>query len=194
VKNSLLLTLLSTGTPMMLMGDEVRRTQRGNNNAYCLDDESTWFDWSAVARHADIHRFVRQLIAIRMARTLPLQRFDTTLNELIRQHRIEWHGVTLHEPDWTDTSHSLAATINIDDGQAALHFVINAYWEALEFAIPPLDGNYIPWRYCVNTFRMPPADISVWSEAETVNRETVIVQPRSIVVLATKFNDVGTRQ
>jgi glycogen operon protein len=179
---------------MMLMGDEVRRTQRGNNNAYCLDDESTWFDWSAVARHADIHRFVRQLIALRMARALPLQRFDTTLNELIRQHRVEWHGVTLGEPDWGDASHSLAATIHVDADRVALHLVMNAYWEPLAFAIPPLDGNHLPWRCCVDTFRMPPADISVWSEAETVNRETVIVQPRSIVVLATKFNDVGTRQ
>jgi isoamylase len=194
VKNSLLLTLLSTGTPMMLMGDEVRRTQRGNNNAYCLDDESTWFDWSAVARHADIHRFVRQLIALRMARALPLQRFDTTLNELIRQHRVEWHGVTLGEPDWGDASHSLAATIHVDDGQAALHFVMNAYWEPLAFAIPSLDGDHLPWRCCVDTFRMPPADISDWSEAQIVQGETVIVQPRSIVVLVTKFNDVGTRQ
>jgi isoamylase len=194
VKNSLLLTLLSTGTPMMLMGDEVRRTQRGNNNAYCLDDESTWFDWSAVARHADIHRFVRQLIALRMARALPLQRFDTTLNELIRQHRVEWHGVTLGEPDWGDASHSLAATIHVDADRVALHLVMNAYWEPLAFAIPSLDGDHLPWRCCVDTFRMPPADISDWSEAQIVQGETVIVQPRSIVVLVTKFNDVGTRQ
>ena len=194
VKNFLVLTLLSTGTPMMLMGDEVRRTQRGNNNAYCLDDETTWFDWSAVARHADIHRFFRQLIAFRMARTLPLERFDMTLNELITRHRVEWHGVTLGEPDWGDASHSLAATMHFDADRVALHFVINAYWEPLAFAIPPLDENHLPWRRCVDTFRMPPADISVWSEAEIVQGETVIVQPRSIVVLVTKFNDVGTRQ
>jgi glycogen operon protein len=194
VKNFLVLTLLSTGTPMLLMGDEVRRTQCGNNNAYCLDDETTWFDWSAVARHADIHRFVRQLVVFRTARALPLERFDMTLNELITQHRIEWHGVTLGEPDWGDASHSLAATMHFDADRVALHFMMNAYWEALTFAIPLLDESHLPWRCCVDTFRLSPADISVWSEAETVLGETVIVQPRSIVMLVTKFNDTGTRE
>jgi glycogen operon protein len=194
VKNFLVLTLLSTGTPMLLMGDEVRRTQRGNNNAYCLDDETTWFDWSAVARHADIHRFVRQLIAFRMARTIPLERFDMTLNELIAQHPIEWHGVTLGEPDWGDASHSLAATIHFDADRLALHLMVNAYWEALAFEIPPLDEKHLAWRCCVDTFATSAADISVWSEAETVRGGTLIVQSRSIVVLVTKFDDVGTRR
>jgi glycogen operon protein len=194
VKNFLVLTLLSTGTPMLLMGDEVRRTQRGNNNAYCLDDETTWFDWSAVARHADIHRFVRQLVVFRTARALPLERFDMTLNELITQHRIEWHGVTLGEPDWGDVSHSLAATMHFDADRVALHFMINAYWEALAFAIPQLDENHAQWRCCVDTFRPSPADICVWSESETVQGQTLILQPRSIVVLVTKFHEAGIRE
>ena len=58
MKNFLALELLSAGTPMMLMGDEVRRTQRGNNNAYCQDNELSWFDWGQLERHADVHRFV----------------------------------------------------------------------------------------------------------------------------------------
>jgi isoamylase len=187
VKNFLMLTLLATGTPMLLMGDEVRRTQGGNNNAYCLDDETTWFDWSAVAQHADIHRFVRELIALRMARTLPLERFDMTLNELITQRHIEWHGVALGQPDWSDVSHSLAATIHFDADRVALHVMVNAYWEALTFAIPPRGENDVPWRCCVDTYRASPADISVWSEAETVLGETLIVRARSIVVLVTRL-------
>jgi glycogen operon protein len=172
---------------MLLMGDEVRRTQGGNNNAYCLDDETTWFDWSAVARHADIHRFVRELVALRMARTLPLERFDMTLNELITQRHIEWHGVALGQPDWGHASHSLAATIHFDADGVALHVMVNAYWEALAFAIPPLGENHVPWRCCVDTYRASPADISSWSEAETVLGETLIVPPRSIVVLVARF-------
>jgi isoamylase len=192
VKNFLVLTLLSTGTPMLLMGDEVRRTQGGNNNAYCLDDETTWFDWSALARHTDIYRFVRHLVVFRTARALPLERFDITLNELIMRHRVEWHGVTLGEPDWGDMSHSLAATMHFDADRVAMHFMINAYWKALTFAIPQLDGRHAQWRCCVDTFRPPPADISVWSESETVQGRTVIVQPRSIVVLITKLADGGS--
>jgi glycogen operon protein len=194
VKNCLALTLLSTGTPMLLMGDEVRRTQCGNNNAYCLDEETTWFDWSAVGRHANLHRFVRQLIAFRRARTLPVERFDMTLNELIAQHPVEWHGVTLGEPDWGDASHSLAATVHFKTDRIVLHLMINAYWEALAFAIPPLDENHGSWRCCVDTFRASPRDICAWAEAETVHGETFIVQARSIAVLVTKFQDVGTEQ
>ena len=60
--------MLSLGVPMILMGDEVRRTQGGNNNAYCHDDEANWFDWSLVEKHADVHRFVKLLLARRLLR------------------------------------------------------------------------------------------------------------------------------
>ena len=75
VKNFLTLTMLAVGTPMLLMGDEVRRTQRGNNNAYCINDETTWFDWDLVVRHGDVHRFAKELIALRVSRNLPIERF-----------------------------------------------------------------------------------------------------------------------
>ena len=192
VKNFLALTLFATGTPMLLMGDEIRRTQGGNNNGYCLDDETAWFDWSGIERHAEIHRFVRQLIAFRKARMLPLERSTMTLNELIAQHRVEWHGVALGKPDWSDHSHSLAATFRFDADAVVLHLMINAYWEPLAFAIPPPDENYLPWRRCVDTFRAAPEDIRGWSDAQTVRDGTFVVQPRSIVVLVTKANDPGT--
>ena len=66
VKNLLTVTMLSLGVPMILMGDEVRHTQRGNNNAYCQDNEISWFDWTLVAKHADVHRFVTLLTARRL--------------------------------------------------------------------------------------------------------------------------------
>jgi glycogen operon protein len=178
---------------MLLMGDEICRTQQGNNNAYCIDDETTWFDWSAIARHAEIHRFVKQLIGFRNARMLPLERFDLTLNELIARHRVEWHGTALGEPDWSDSSHSLAATFHFDDDQLALHLMINAYWEPLTFAIPRLDERYSAWRCCVDTFRPAPHDARAWSDAEAVRSATSVVQPRSIVVLVTKSNSVETQ-
>ena len=63
VKNLLAVTLLSLGVPMILMGDEIRRTQGGNNNDYCQDNETNWFDWSLLEKHADVHRFVTLLNA-----------------------------------------------------------------------------------------------------------------------------------
>ena len=65
IKNFLTVTLLSLGVPMLLMGDEARRSQRGNNNAYCQDNETSWFDWNLVRRHAGLHRFVGLLAARR---------------------------------------------------------------------------------------------------------------------------------
>ncbi len=66
IKNLLTCTMLSLGMPMIMMGDEVRRTQRGNNNAYCQDNETSWFDWTLISKHADMHRFVTLLIARRL--------------------------------------------------------------------------------------------------------------------------------
>ena len=186
IKNFFTLTLFATGTPMLLMGDEIRRTQRGNNNAYCLDDETTWFDWSALTRNADLHRFVTQLIALRNAKALPLQRVDVTLNELIAGYRIEWHGVALGEADWGDDSHSLAATFRFEADAVAVHLMINAYWKALAFAVPELEENYLPWRRCLDTFRGTPEDVCRWTDAPAMSDATFVVQPRSIVMLVTR--------
>ncbi len=132
IKNLLTLTLLAIGTPMLLMGDEVRRSQRGNNNAFCQDSEISWFDWSLVERNADIYRFTKALIALRLNRDLPTERLDMSLTELLRRQPVEWHGVKLYAPDWSYSSHSLAATIRLLGYEAFLHIIINAYWEPLE--------------------------------------------------------------
>ena len=113
---------------MLLMGDEVRRSQDGNNNAYCQNTEISWFDWSLVEKHADIRRFAKALIMFRMNRDLPVERLDVTLNELLRRQPFQWHGVKLNAPDWGDQSHSLAATVPLLGYRLRLHLIINAYW------------------------------------------------------------------
>ena len=182
VKNFLTLTLLGIGTPMLLMGDEVRRTQGGNNNAYCQNNEISWFDWNLVEKHADVHRFVKALIAFRMNRDLPIERLDMTLNELLREQPIQWYGVKLNAPDWGDQSHTLAATVPLLGYQLLLHLIINAYWEPLEFEIPALEGQE-SWRRCVDTYLNPPDDICRWADAQSVQGSTCRVQPRSVVIL-----------
>ena len=64
VKNFFTITLLALGVPMILMGDEIRRTQQGNNNAYCQDNETNWLDWNLLDRHGDLHRFVKKIIRL----------------------------------------------------------------------------------------------------------------------------------
>ena len=83
VKNFLTVTLMSLGVPMILMGDEVRRTQRGNNNAYCQDNEISWFDWTLVEKHADVHRFVSLLIARRLLRDVEHERQRVSLTTML---------------------------------------------------------------------------------------------------------------
>jgi isoamylase len=186
VKNFLALTLLSVGTPMLLMGDEVRRTQGGNNNAYCQNNELSWFDWELVSRHADVLRFAKQLIAFRMMRDLPIERYGMTLSELLAQQLMEWHGTKLRAPDWGRDSHSLAGTLSFDEGRFFMHLMINAYWEPLAFEIPPLDAGFESWRRCLDTFLDAPDDICPWHDAVTIHTARYTVQPRAIAVLISK--------
>jgi isoamylase len=86
--------------PMILMGDEVLRTQFGNNNAYCQNNEISWFDWHLVEQHADVLRFVTLLNARRRVRDMTHERQRWSLNELIRQSSKTWHGVKVGQPDW----------------------------------------------------------------------------------------------
>jgi len=185
VKNFLAATLLSIGTPMLLMGDEVRRTQRGNNNAYCQDNEISWFDWSLLEKHRDIHRFVKILIEIRRReteRTLP----NLTLNQLLARARLECHGVKLHRPDWSNQSHSLAITASAVSADLDLYLVLNAYWEPLRFELsPPVpEAGLGGWRRWLDTFLEAPDDICPISNAPLVAGSSYLVNPRSIVALA----------
>ena len=140
IKNFIVILLTSIGTPMLQMGDEMRRTQRGNNNAYCQDNEVSWLDWSLLDRHRDLHQFVRKLITqrLRLLSAGDEESFGLSLNELLRRAEIDWHGVRLGRPDWSDSSHSLALTVRPRQRQIPLwlHVMFNAYWEALDFELP----------------------------------------------------------
>ena len=185
VKNFFALALLAAGTPMLLMGDEVRRTQRGNNNAYCQDGDISWFDWSLLDRHRDIHRFVKELIAFRQRRDVVADGATLTLNQMLDCARIEWHGVALDRPDWRHQSHSLAFSLESVGGRFRLHGMLNAYWEPLAFEIPPLHGDSPhTWRRCLDTALASPHDIQAWDTATPIATTTYLVQPRSMVLLA----------
>jgi isoamylase len=188
MKNFFTVTMLSVGMPMMLMGDEVRRTQGGNNNAYCQDNEASWFDWTLVATQADMLRFVTLLNARRVLRDVEHERQRVTLNQLIRQADMIWHGVRLHEPDWRHSSHSVAFTARLTRERMLLHVILNAYWERLEFELPSIaDGACDPWRRWIDTFLDSPHDIADWEGALSVPGQTYRTEPRSVVVLFSRL-------
>ena len=190
VKNFFTVTMLSLGLPMILMGDEVRRTQQGNNNAYCQDNESSWFDWTLLAQHADIHRFVTLLIARRLLRDEESERPDMSLNQLIQQANKAWHGVRLHQPDWSDASHSIAFTAELRKERLLCHLIMNAYWEPLDFELPWTgDGVEDSWLRWIDTSLDSPHDIVQWHTASPVPGRAYRAQPRSVVVLFTRVEE-----
>ncbi|MBO0798020.1 MAG: glycogen debranching protein GlgX [Blastocatellia bacterium] len=184
VKNFMTVMMLSLGVPMILMGDEVRRTQRGNNNCYCQDDELNWFDWTLVTKHADLHRFVTLLAERRLLRDIEHERQRLTLSQLIQEANKAWHGVKLNQPDWGGSSHSLALSVELKRERLLLHMILNAYWEALDFELPPLtEGNGYPWRRWIDTELDSPNDIVHWQTAPSIPGFSYRAGPRSAVVL-----------
>ncbi len=184
VKNLLTVTLLSLGVPMILMGDEVRRTQGGNNNAYCLDDETSWFDWRLLARHADVLRFVTLLDARRTMRDVEHEERRVSLTELIRQASKAWHGVKLHQPDWGDDSHSLALAAELQPDGLSVYLILNAHWEPLDFELPLAEGSGASsWRRWIDTSLAPPEDIVPWREAPSLSGPAYRAGARYVVVL-----------
>jgi isoamylase len=184
VKNLLTVTLLSLGVPMVLMGDEVGRTQRGNNNAYCHDSDLTWFDWTQLAKHADVHRFVRLLAARRVQRDVEAELLRLSLTQLLEQANIVWHGVKLGQPDWSHHSHSLAVTAENREARLVFHMMLNAYREALEFELPAAGTDPgSRWRRWIDTALETPSDIVDWRAAPPVPGPTYRLEPRSVAVV-----------
>ncbi len=177
-KNLVALTLLSMGVPMLSMGDEVRRTQYGNNNAYCQDNELGWFDWRLLERHGDMRRFVELMIRFRKS-TARLHDEDESLVEMLRKSQLEWHGVELHRPDWSEDSHSLALTLSTPE--RTMHLMLNSFWETLSFALPKREGG---WRRVIDTHLPSPEDILLGEDAPLVSADRYSVEARTIVVLA----------
>jgi len=187
MKNFLTVTLLSAGTPMLLMGDELGRTQNGNNNAYCIDDESVWLDWRKLDSDTDLHRFVRELIKLRL-RPVPAPSAGGEAPPLTPR-LVEWHGTVRQQPDWSDSSHSLAATVHFHTDEVLMHWMLNAYWEPLSFEIAPPEGRRGPWRRCIDTYQSAPQDICVGVDAPLVRSARIVVEPRSMVVLLSRLSE-----
>jgi glycogen operon protein len=182
VRNFLTVTLFSAGVPMLGMGDEVRRTQGGNNNVFCQDGEISWLDWDLARRNADLLRFTRTAIGLRHAFDPSAPSRGVSLAEFLERSQVRWHGVRLDAPDWGDESRSLAVEFSALDASVRVHCIFNAYWEAMAFELPLAEGG---WRLLVDTALPTPDDARDWDEALPVEGRTYLAQPRSVVVLAT---------
>jgi glycogen operon protein len=180
-KNLAALLFLSNGVPMFCAGDELLRTQRGNNNPYNQDNELTWIDWSRLAAYRDVHRFFQGLIALRKAH--PLLGHDRFWRE-----RVSWYGVA-GTPDFSSESRSLAFCLHGDvrsgdptltTPQPDLYVMINAWWQDLTFR---MQEPGTAWRRVVDTARESPEDFVPPDLRQAVDGPDHVVKARSIVVL-----------
>jgi isoamylase len=152
IKNFLLTLLISRGVPMLLGGDEFRRAQGGNNNAYCQDNETSWYDWSYLDRQEEIFRFTRGMIAFRSAHpVLGEEKFYTG-------DEIHWFGPYGGLPDWADPAARQFACLINEQGQGALFLMFNAGADAVAFRLPPLQPG-TRWFLAVDTSKETPQDI-----------------------------------
>jgi isoamylase len=180
VKNFLASTLLSLGLPMLSMGDEVRRTQRGNNNAYCQDNEINWFDWTDLVRHKEIFRFAQSLCHQRATRDINYEAERIGLSEMLRRASKAWHGVKAYQPDWSDNSFTLAFSGEFRQQGLIIYFALNSHWEPHSFELPESKN---PWRRWIDTGLKSPEDIVPWAEAPAIQDSSYRLLDRSVVWL-----------
>jgi isoamylase len=184
-KNFMAILFLSQGVPMILAGDEVLRSQRGNNNAYCQNNELSWFDWRAVETNHDMLRFTRELIALRKRHpSLCRSRFLTGLPAPgAALPDISWHGERLHEPGWHDANARLLGftLAGAKAGEGPLHVMLNMSDEARSLEVPVLAG--VTWRRAMDTALESPHDIVRPEEQRVSTRDRYLAQAHSVVLL-----------
>ncbi len=168
IKNMMATLLLSQGVPMLVMGDECRRTQRGNNNAYCQDNAISWLDWTLIQEHRELVRFCRNLIRFR--RTQPTVRRGTYLLGHANGHDprpdVSWYTSVGDEVDWDANESALTCLlvrppVEQDPEMAGrdVLLMMNATPQACEFRFPESTGLSSGWRQFLNTAARPPQDI-----------------------------------
>jgi len=186
IKNFLLTLFISRGVPMLLGGDEFRRSQGGNNNAYCQDNEVSWFDWSWLEKHKEIYRFTRGMIAFRRAHSVLRREVFYTNGD------IKWFAPSGEIPAWTDQRQKSFACLILGQTEPDLFLMFNADTRSVDFAIPALPSNKI-WRLAVDTSRTAPDDFyDPGKEPSLRGRISFRVEPRSSAILLTDDGEVSS--
>ncbi len=184
IKNLLLTLFVSRGVPMLLGGDEFRRTQRGNNNAYCQDNEVSWFDWSLLEKHKEIQRFTRGMIALRRAH--PVLRKETFYSDT----DIKWFAPNGASPDWADQRQKAFACLIRGQSEPDLFLLFNAEITSMDYSVPALPAGKT-WRLAVDTSRPAPYDLfDPGKEPSMQGQIDFRLEPRSSAILLTDDGEV----
>ncbi|MDO5656419.1 MAG: glycogen debranching protein GlgX [Flavobacteriaceae bacterium] len=143
IRNLYAILMLSHGTPMISMGDETRRTQFGNNNAYCQDNQISWMNWDLLDKNLPLFDFVSELIKY----TIKHKTFSFPSYYMLEENDespyVDFHGIRLNEPDWSFESRSIAYEINSNMDKERFFIIMNMYHESLKFELPNGEWNYV---------------------------------------------------
>ena len=183
IKNFLLTLLISRGVPMLLGGDEFRRTQSGNNNAYCQDNKTSWYDWSCLEKNREVFRFARGMIAFRLAHPILSE------EQFYTDAEIRWFGSQGGLPNWTDPKENRVACVIHEDGQHALCLMFNAGADADDFVLPPVVPG-TRWHQAADTSRESPQDLfAAGEEPLWEDPQTYRLNSRSSAILLARRTD-----
>jgi isoamylase len=182
--------LLSFGVPLLLGGDEIGRTQGGNNNAYCQDNEISWFDWEAADN--DLRDYVKRLLALRGSHPVFRRKRFLTGAEAKELSWFACTGTAMTDEQWGDpTMHAVAVYLDgtdapddADDGTPLLDddflILVNAYWDPVTFAIPLVRSAPQTWFVELDSYD---SAVSAAREFPKHTGDQVVARPRSLQVL-----------
>jgi isoamylase len=190
-KNALLLLLTSRGIPMLLSGDEVGRTQRGNNNVYCQDNELAWFDWSQTETNAELLEFSSRMIAFRKAHSvLRGMHHPSSIDPSDCGHpEVSWHGVRPWQPDWSPSARVLGIMWcghHIEDGSPDyVYIAANSHWEEHELQLPEVDDGWV-WHLFADTGLEPSGAVAPGAETPLRDPHWYTIGARSVIALVAR--------
>ncbi len=196
IKNAMAILMVSQGVPMLLMGDEVGRSQQGNNNTYCHDNELNWLDWQLWQQNNDIFQFCQRCIAFRHAHPVLRHYSHLKHQDYIGSGYpdISWHGTQAWQADWSEHCRTLAFMLcgqHAKEGNHKDDFIyvgMNMHWEAHGFELPQLPAG-VNWHIFANTGCQPPHDCyELGKEVILPQQQGILIGERSVVILVGKVN------
>ncbi len=180
IKNFMTLLFLSKGIPMISMGDEVARTQKGNNNAYCQDNEISWFDWNLLDKNSALLNFFRGIIKFRTRHRFFYDNDSFDLTDKKGTPEISFHGCKINSPGWDNpSSRVLSFTL-----KNSIHIMINMDDKGLIFEIPKTDKG--KWYLAINTDEEGVGLYLDGKELSMPELNNIYVEKKSIIVLIAK--------
>lgn len=191
VKNFITTLFVSQGTPMILAGDEFRRTQSGNNNAYCQDNEISWIDWTCVEKYQEIHRFTKMMIAFRKNHIILRRKrfFKGSVEHYFNSQDLTWHGVEPGKPDWTPGSRVLSCVLSGEYGRKEtgeidkdIYIAMNSSLFNKQIIIPESPSGF-PWRRVIDTALPSPDDFIDETNAAAISDSRYYLKRQSLIVL-----------